>query len=156
MIYLPVTLRPKTCCRRSPHPNARRGSHGRCKTACYGARPAEAAASPPPGCPIPDLLSADYDYDAQDNYSDFIPLKINLSSLKPGHTTGGSGRGARRGGGAGSGRTRCQQNCSPRGQPSSYLPKASKRRRLNVSPEARTSEILVKPMEERNQRLTRG
>ena len=29
----------------------------------------------------------------------------NLSSPKPGHTTGGSGRGARRGGGAGSGRT---------------------------------------------------
>ena len=30
---------------------------------------------------------------------------IHLSSPKPGHTTGGSGRGARRDGGAGSGRT---------------------------------------------------
>ena len=32
--------------------------------------------------------------------------------------------------------------------------KASKTRRLNVSPEARTSEILCKPMEEQNHRLT--
>ena len=32
--------------------------------------------------------------------------------------------------------------------------KASKKRRLNVSPEARTSEILFKPMEEQNPRLT--
>ena len=39
---------------------------------------------------------------------------LNLSSPKPGHTTGGSGRGARRGGGAASGRTGCQQNSSPR------------------------------------------
>ena len=34
--------------------------------------------------------------------------------------------------------------------------KASKKRRFNVSPEARTSEILCKPTEEQNQRLTRG
>ena len=37
----------------------------------------------------------------------------NLSSPKPGHTTSGSGRGACLGGGAGSGKTGCQQNCSP-------------------------------------------
>ena len=80
----------------------------------------------------------------------------HLSSPKPGHTTGGSGRGARRGGGAGSGRTGCQQNCSPRRQASLVPPKASKTRRLNVSPEARTSEILCKPVEEQNPRLTRG
>ena len=34
--------------------------------------------------------------------------------------------------------------------------KASQKRRLNVSPEARTSEILCKPTEEQNLRLTRG
>ena len=77
-----------------------------------------------------------------------IGMSPNLSSPKPGHTTGGSGRGARRGGGAGSGRTGCQQNCSPRRQASLAPSKASKTRRLNVSPEARTSEILCKPMEE--------
>ena len=82
--------------------------------------------------------------------------KPNLSSPKPGHTTGGSGRGARRGGGAGSGRTGCQQNCSPWGHASVVSSKASKTRRLNVSPEARTSEILCKPMGKQNPRLTRG
>ena len=41
--------------------------------------------------------------------------------------------------------------------PFSYVPsKASKTRRLNVSPEARTSEILCKPMEEQSPRLTTG
>ena len=34
--------------------------------------------------------------------------------------------------------------------------KASKKRRLNVSLDARTSEILCTPMEERNHPLTRG
>ena len=43
-----------------------------------------------------------------------VSRRTNLSSPKPGHTTGGSGRGARRGGGAASGRTGCQQNSSPR------------------------------------------
>ena len=38
---------------------------------------------------------------------------MNLSSSKPEHITGGSRRGARRGGGADSGRTVYQQNCSP-------------------------------------------
>ena len=69
-------------------------------------------------------------------------LAIHLSSPKPGHTTGGSGRTAgRQGGGAGSSRTGCQQNCSPRRQESLAPPKASRTRRLNVPPEARTSEI---------------
>ena len=48
-------------------------------------------------------------------------------------------------GGAGSGRTGCQQNCSPRGQGSLIPSRASKTRRLNVPPEARTSEIPFKP-----------
>ena len=83
-------------------------------------------------------------------------MLFNLSSPKPGHTTSGSGRGARRGGGAGSGRTGCQQICSPKGQASLVPSKASWTCRLNVSPEARTSEILFKPMEEQSPRLARG
>ena len=72
-------------------------------------------------------------------------VHVNLSNPKPGHTTGGSGRGARRGGGAGPGRTGRRQNSSPRRQASLVPSKASKTRLLNVSPEARTSEILCKP-----------
>ena len=64
-----------------------------------------------------------------------------------------SGRTARR---RGSGRTACQQNCSPRRQASFAPSKASKTRRLHDSPEARTSEILCKPMEDQNPRLTTG
>ena len=78
-----------------------------------------------------------------------------LSNPKPGHTTGASGRSARRGGGAGSGRTGCQQNCSPRKQ-ASLAPSKTSKTRFRVSPEARTSEILCKPMEEQNPRLNRG
>ena len=80
----------------------------------------------------------------------------NLSSPKPGHTTGGLVRGAQRGGGAGSGRPGCQQNCSPRKRVSFVPSTASRKHRLIVSPEARASEILCKPMEERNPRLTTG
>ena len=80
----------------------------------------------------------------------------DMSNPKPGHTTGGSGRGARRSGRAGSGRVGCQQKCSPRKQRSVVPSKASKKRRFNVSPEARTNEILCKPKKEQNQRLTRG
>ena len=79
-----------------------------------------------------------------------------MSSPKPGHTTGGSRRGARRSGPAGSGKIGCQQNCPPRGQSFLVPSKASKTRRLNVSPEARTSEILCKPMGEQSPRLTTG
>ena len=77
-----------------------------------------------------------------------------LSNPKLGHTTGGSGRGAQRSGGAGSGRTGRRQNSSPRRQATLAPPKASKTRRLNDSPEARTSETQFKPMEEHNDRLT--
>ena len=80
----------------------------------------------------------------------------DLSNPKPGHTTGGLGRGARRSGRAGSGKIECQQNYSPKKQRSTVPPKASKKRRFNFPPEARTSEILFKPTEEQNQRLTRG
>ena len=78
----------------------------------------------------------------------FAAEKSNLSSRKSGHTTGGSGWGAWRGGGAGSGRTGCQQNFSPRRQASLIPPKASNTRRLNDSREARTCDILCKPMGE--------
>ena len=86
----------------------------------------------------------------------FANYFFNLSSPKPGHTTGGSRRSARRSGGAGSGRTVRQQNCAPREQSFLALCKASKKHRLNVSPEAQTSEILCKPMEEQNQRFITG
>ena len=48
---------------------------------------------------------------------------FNLSNPKPGHTTGGSGRGARRSGQAGSGKIGCQRNHSPRKQKSTVLSK---------------------------------
>ena len=69
----------------------------------------------------------------------------DLSSPKPGHTTGGSGRGARPGGGAGPGKSGRRQNSSPKRHASLVPPMASKKRLLNVSPDARTSEILRKP-----------
>ena len=81
--------------------------------------------------------------------------KHDLPSPKPKHTTSGSRRGARQDGGAGSGMTLCQQNYPPRGQSFLVPYKASKTRRLKT-PEARTSEILCKPMEEENPRLTTG
>ena len=74
---------------------------------------------------------------------------------KPGNTTGEPRRGAR-GGGAESGKTVCQQNGSPREESFLARSRASNTCRLNVSPEARTSEILCKPMEEQNPRLNRG
>ena len=83
-------------------------------------------------------------------------MTLRLSSLEPGHTTGGSRRGARRRCGADSSRTVCQQNCLPRERSIFALYKASKTCRLNVPPEARTSEILCKPMGEQNPRLTTG
>ena len=46
------------------------------------------------------------------------PMYTDLSSPKPGHTTGRSGRGARRSGEAGSSTIECQHNCSPREQAS--------------------------------------
>ena len=83
-------------------------------------------------------------------------LNANLSNPKPGHTIGGSGRSARRSGQAGSGKIACQQNYSPRKQKSTAPSKASKKRRVNVSPEGRTGESLCKTTEEQNQRLTSG
>ena len=80
----------------------------------------------------------------------------NLSNPKPGHTTGGSGRSARRSGRARSGKIACQQNYSPTKQKFTDPSKASKKRRFNVFPEARTCEIQCKPTEGQNQRLTRG
>ena len=62
---------------------------------------------------------------------------------KPKHTTGGSGRGERRGGRLGSSRTARRPNSSLRRQ-TSVEPQASSKRRLNVSSEARTSETLCK------------
>ena len=54
------------------------------------------------------------------------------------------------------GRTVRQKNCAPREPSFPALSKASKTRRLNASQEAQTSEILFKPMEEQNPRLTTG
>ena len=79
---------------------------------------------------------------------------MHLSNPKPGHTTGGSSRRARQSGQAGSGKIACQQKYSPRKQKSTVPTKAWKKRRFNVSPEARTSEFLFKPTEEPNERLT--
>ena len=81
---------------------------------------------------------------------------VYLSNLKPGHITGGSGRGARRSGRARSSKIGCQQNYSPRKERSPVRSKASKKRRFNDSPEARTSKMLCKPTEEQNQQLTTG
>ena len=41
-----------------------------------------AATSPPPGLAAPYLLSADYYYDAQDKYPDFIPLKMTHEAVR--------------------------------------------------------------------------
>ena len=82
---------------------------------------------------------------------------FHLSSPKPGHTTGGSGRGgARRGYGAGQDRTGRRQDVSPRRQPSFEPSKASNTHVLNDSPEARTSEIPCIAVEEPSLRLTSG
>ena len=61
------------------------------------------------------------------HYLKHASARFNLSSPKPGHTTGRSGRCARQGGGAGSGRTGCQQICFPRKQASFVFAKASKK-----------------------------
>ena len=79
-----------------------------------------------------------------------------LSIQKPGHTTGRSVRSTRQSGRAGSSEIRCQQNYSPRKQKSAIPSKPSKKLRFNLSSEARISEILFKPTEEKNQRLTTG
>ena len=71
------------------------------------------------------------------------------------HGRVGSGRRtAGRRGGAGSGRTGRRRIGSPRRQPSLAPSKASYRPVLNNSSEARTSEILCKPMEEQKPHLT--
>ena len=67
--------------------------------------------------------------------------EAHLSNPKPGHTTGGSGRGARQNGRAGSGRIGCQKSCSANKNKLRALSKGSQKRRLSVSPEARTGEI---------------
>ena len=56
-----------------------------------------------------------------------IILSKKLSNPKHGHTTGGSVRGARRSGQAGSGKIGCQQNNSPRKQKSTVPSKKSKK-----------------------------
>ena len=70
------------------------------------------------------------------------------------HGRVGSARPSERRGG--SAKIGCQQNCSPRKRRFTVPSKASKKRRFNVSAEARISEILCQPTEEQNQRLTRG
>ena len=87
----------------------------------------------------------------------FLPVSyVYLSNPKPGHTT--AGRVGAPSGAAGRGRARLGANriIRPGNKKSTGPSKASKKRRSNVSPEARTSEILCKPTEEQNQRLTLG
>ena len=82
----------------------------------------------------------------------------NLTSSKPGHTTGGSGRGGARWG-AGAGRGGAGRDADGSVRPGDSRPscfRGSKTNVPNVSPEARTNEILCKPVEEHNERLTRG
>ena len=110
-----------------------------------------------PSCPAPLPRRAPHRPDPPEVCPGFgFDRSTNLSVPKPGHTSGESGRGARRGGGAESGRTGRRQNISPRRQASLVPSKASKTRRLIVSPEARSSEILCKPVEEHSDRLTTG
>ena len=86
---------------------------------------------------------------------------VHLSNPKPGHTTGGSGRGETRHGwagrgGAGRGGSGRRQVCSPSRQ-LSHLPSwESKTTVLDDFSETRTNEILCKPIEEQNPRLTTG
>ena len=80
----------------------------------------------------------------------------HLSNAKPSHTTGASGRCARRSGQAGSSKIGCQLIYLPRKQKSIVPFKASKTDHRIVSPEARTSKTLCKQMGERNDFLTRG
>ena len=84
-----------------------------------------------------------------------ILFKQNLLNPKLTHTTSRSRRGAPRSGGAESRTTVRKQNCAPREQSFLALSKALKTRRLNVSPEAQTSEILCKPKKEKT-RFTNG
>ena len=85
-----------------------------------------------------------------------ISIKNHLLNRKPGHTTGGSSRSTRRSVWERSGKIVCQLNHSPWKEKSTVPTQASKRRCFNDSPEARTSEFVCKPTEERDNRLTRG
>ena len=73
---------------------------------------------------------------------------VNLSNPKPGHTTGAARRGR-------AGRD-ADGSIRPGEQPSLLPSGAFEDNVLNDLSEARTMEILCKPMEEQNQRLTRG
>ena len=79
---------------------------------------------------------------------------MSESKTRTYHGRVGLGRAAGRRGG--SGRTGRRQNSPPRRQASFIPSKASTKCRLNVSPEARTSDILCKPTEEHNERLRTG
>ena len=134
-------------------------------TAC---RPIQPRPAPPLGCapPRPDqpVVCPGFGFDkylhrislVRDSKGTPRRSFFHVSNPKPGHTTGGSGRGTRRSGQAESSKIACQHNYSPRKQKSTVPFKKSKVCRFNVSPEERTSEILCKPTEEQNQRLTRG
>ena len=82
-------------------------------------------------------------------------VKLALSQ-KPEHTTGGSRRGAQQGGGADSGRTVCQKNCSPQKRSFFALSKAMRTRCLKVPKEIQTNEFQCKPMAEESPHLTTG
>ena len=82
----------------------------------------------------------------------------NLSNPKPGNTTGQSSLGGARQGGEGGRGWVGQDAIGSTGQETTH-PLALQRivdTVLDVFSKARTNGILCKPMEERNQRLTRG
>ena len=83
-------------------------------------------------------------------------LSFHLSNQKPGHITGGSVWSDRRSGRAESGKIACQQNYSLRKQKFHRSLRGIEEMSLPRLSRNTTSEILCKPAEERNQRLTTG
>ena len=69
-------------------------------------------------CLLPSSVSRTHSRERSSEAQTNKKPNVNLSNPKTENTTGASGRCARRSGGAGSGRTERQQNCSPRKQAS--------------------------------------
>ena len=92
------------------------------------------------------------------NFLCFAKNTIRLSSPKPGHTTGGSGRGgARRDGGAGRERSGwdADESVRPEYNRPSYPSDDRREKPLGVTLEARTKGTLCKPKGEQNPQLNR-
>ena len=84
-------------------------------------------------------------------------IRLNLSNPKPGHTTGGSGRGARGFGQAGSGKIGCQQNYHSPRKPKVNVLSKKRRNVASRSPQKHEqAKSYFKTTKEQNHRLTRG